>query len=141
MLRIYTGAALLFAVAIGVEDAFRGSTPNYTNCGSHSVICASGGTAYHWASALSVALVALVALLVVGYPIMIGGRIGKQRNRRGYLAGIFFSWAGLIYIVVRKPRTGPDLISRAVSDYRGSGVAVPSSGTKSASPAPPSEPK
>jgi hypothetical protein len=119
MLRIYTGISLLVAAAIGVEDAFRRSvSENVVNCASRSVICASG-TAYHWASALSVAFVAVAILLVLGYPVIIAGRIGKRRNRRGYLAGIFFSWIGLLYIVVREPRTKPDLIARAVSDYRG----------------------
>jgi len=121
MLKIYTAAAAVIAVAIGVEDSFRGSTDAgyYSgDCASRSVIC-SGGTVYHWASALSVAAVALVVLLWFGWPIIIAGRIGKARNRRGYLAGIIFGWLGLAWVVLRpaRPRQ-PDWLQRAVQDYR-----------------------
>jgi membrane protease YdiL (CAAX protease family) len=77
----------------------------------------------YWLHGLDLAVVLFVVLLIVGYPIIIAGRIGERRNRRGYLAGILFGWLGLLYILVRQPRTsGPDWISRAVMDYRGSGV-------------------
>jgi len=102
MLKIYTAIAAVIAVAIGVEDSFRGSTSAgyYTaDCSSRAVICA-GGTVYHWASALSVAAVALLILLWFGWPIIIAGRIGKVRNRHGYLAGIFFGWLGLAWVVL-----------------------------------------
>src|SRR5258705_7336448 len=104
MLKIYTAIAAVIAVAIGVEDSFRGSTGETfhaavvhgaavyeSDCSSRAVICA-GTSVYHWASALSVAVVALLILLWFGWPIIIAGRIGKVRNRRGYLAGIFFGW-------------------------------------------------
>ena len=118
MLKIYTAIAAVIAVAIGVEDSFRGSTPTQTNCASRAVICA-GGTEYHWASALSVAEVALLILLWFGWPIIIAGRIGKTRNRRGYLAGIIFGWLGLVWVVVRPARPQePDWLQRAVQDYR-----------------------
>lgn len=126
MLRVYVTLAVLVSAAIGVEDALRRSTSAYiANCASRTVICTAGST-YYWASALGVAAVALALLVLIGSPIIIAGRIGKRRNRRGYVAGIFFSWAGLLYIIVRKPRTGPDLISRAVSDYRGQPPGPPS---------------
>jgi len=121
MLKIYTAIAAVIAIAIGVEDSFRGSTAAVyynTNCSSHTVICA-GGTVYHWASALSVAAVALLILLWFGWPIIIAGRIGKIRNRRGYLAGIFFGWLGLAWVVLRPARPQrPDWLQRAVQDYR-----------------------
>lgn len=140
MLKIYTGASLLVAVATGLAVVFVRSTPgDLTNCASHAVICTET-TGYHWANALGIAAITLGVLLFVGYPIIIAGRIGKRRNRRGYLAGILFNWVGLLYIVLRKPRTGADLISRAVSDYRGVGEPVPSSGTKSLAPPQSSEP-
>lgn len=140
MLRIYTAASLLLALAAGTANVLLTTDADpYVNCGRHSVICV-GGTAYYWGSALGVTISVFLLLVFVGYPIIIAGRIGKRRNRRGYLAGIFFSWPGLLYIMVRKPSTGTDVISRAVSDYRGADAPVPSSGTKSVSPAPPSEP-
>jgi hypothetical protein len=123
MLRIYTGASLLVALAAGTARVLltTRSTDSYaysSDCGLHSVICA-GGTAYYWEHAVALTVGVFLLLVVVGYPIIIAGRIGKQRNRRGYLAGIFFSWVGLLYIVLRRPRSGPDLIERAVTDYRG----------------------
>ena len=139
MLKTYTGVSLLIALAAGGADVLLTTDPA-VNCGPRSVIC-SGGTAYYWGHALSITISVFVLLVLLGYPIIIAGRIGKRRNRRGYLAGIFFSWAGLLYIMLRRPRVGPDLISRAVSDYRGPDGPVPSSGTNSISPAPPSEPK
>lgn len=120
MLKLYTAVAIAVAAAIGVEDSFRGSVsdPSDTVCRSHAVICASG-TAYHWPSALSVAAVALAILLWFGWPIIIAGRIGKARNRRGYLAGIIFGWFGLAWVILRAAREGgPDVLDRAVRDYR-----------------------
>jgi hypothetical protein len=123
MLKIYSGVALILALDVGIAATFLTKVHETdVNCASHTVICA-GGTGYYWTSALVLAIAVFVLLLHVGYPIIIAGRIGKPRNRRGYLAGIFFGWAGLIYIMVRKPRTGgPDLMARAVADYRGSGT-------------------
>jgi drug/metabolite transporter (DMT)-like permease len=121
MLRTYTAIAIVIAAAIGVEDSFRGSVPTNAygvNCSSHAVIC-SGATAYHWASALSVGAVALVILLWFGWPIIIAGRIGRARNRRGYLAGIFLGWVGLAWVILRPAREQrPDALQRAVQDYR-----------------------
>ena len=121
MLKIYTAIAVVISVAIGVEDSLRGATdaPYYANCSSPGVICTTGAL-YHWASALSVAAVALLVLLWFGWPIIIAGRIGKARNRRGYLAGIFFGWFGLAWVVLRpaRPPQQPDWLQRAVQDYR-----------------------
>lgn len=88
MLRLYSGISLLVGVAAGSADILlRTHSDNAygVNCGSHSVIC-SGGTAYYWANALSITVTSFLFLLFVGYPIIIAGRIGKRRNRRGYLA-------------------------------------------------------
>jgi predicted cobalt transporter CbtA len=123
MLKIYTALAFVVAAAIGVEDSFRGADHQFfsASCSAHAVICA-GGTEYHWASALSVAVVALAILVWVGWPIIIAGRIGRARNRRGYLAGIFFGWVGLAWVVLRPAREGrPDALQRALQDYRAPG--------------------
>src|SRR4051794_28583033 len=104
MLRIYTGVALVLAAATGVLDAFARSVHNYyADCSSRTVICTAGDppTAYYWLSALGGGALTLFLLLVVGFPIILAGRIGKTRNRRGYPAGFFFSWLGLLYIVLR----------------------------------------
>lgn len=120
MLRTYTAIATILAAAIGIDDCFRESTRinGLANCQSHAVICV-GSTAYHWASSLLVAAVALAFLLWVGWPTIIAGRIGKRRNRRGYLAGIFFSWLGLAWVMLRPAHKAPPVaFRRALQDYR-----------------------
>lgn len=122
MLKVYTAIALIIAAATGVVDTFLGSrstnTYPYADCYSHAVIC-TGGTGYYWASALGYAAVALAILLWFGWPIIISGRIGRARNRRGYLAGIFFGWVGLAWVILRPAREQqPNALRRAVQDYR-----------------------
>ncbi len=120
MLRLYTLAATLLAIVTGLADVFRRASSNPTDrtCRSHEVICA-GGTAYHWASALVEVAFVLVALVWFGWPIILAGRIGRTRNRRGYLAGIFLGWVGLAWVVLRPARQRPpDALQRAVRDYR-----------------------
>lgn len=121
MLKIYTAVSAIIAVTFGVADAVGRSTEGSTDttCRTHGTVLCRGGTEYHWASALGLAAVALLVLLWVGWPIIIAGRIGKVRNRHGYLAGIFFGWLGLAWIVLRPARPQkPDWLTRAVQDYR-----------------------
>jgi drug/metabolite transporter (DMT)-like permease len=122
MLKLYTTVAILISAATGVVDVFVDSRSINTypgaDCYSRAVIC-TGGAGYYWALALAHAAVALAILLWFGWPIIIAGRIGKARNRRGYLAGIFFGWLGLAWVVLRPARDRqPDALRRAVQDYR-----------------------
>jgi len=108
---LFSGLAVLLTTQSGINVD--------TNCSDWRIICTEDYHVYHWFAAVAVGVCVLLLLLAWGIPILVAGRIGRARNRRGYVAGIFFGWVGLVYIVLMPPReSDPDVLGRALADYR-----------------------